>query len=452
MRSRRVSSRPRRSLMAGIAAVMTLLMSATAAAAAPLEEPTGEIRAAGSPEAIPGRYVIVLHEAVVGAVGTSAAGAAIPAMANHMVGRYGGKVHDVWSAALTGFSAEMSHKQAARLAADPAVAYVEQEQIYRTTHHGKACTGSSGWCQKWAYLNLDVLDQRSKTPDSWLHIPNRGEKVNVYVIDTGVRITHQQFDMHVANRAKWGTNTIDSTNRDCHGHGTHVAGTATGEYYGVAKQAWVYAVKVLNCSGSGTTSSVISGVNWVTANATWPAVANMSLGGPASSALDGAVINSAGSGVFYSIAAGNENQNACNVSPARTAAPWRGILTVGSTKSLGRRSSWSNWGSCVSIFAPGEYGKTSGSPPQPNCSFMGSTDSHVNSAAHTSDTAECRANGTSMAAPLVAGAAALLAKNSPPSAGGPPAWAYAILDMATTGYVTDPKGSTTRFLYIKPTL
>lgn len=432
---------------AALAAMVVVTMSAASAQAAA----AGEIHAASSTEAIPGRYVVVLRASVAGDVGTATAEAAMPALANQLVGRYGGQVRDVWSTALTGFSMEMTQRQAARLAADPAVAYVEQEQVYRSTHHGSPCTAPSSFCQLSAPRNLDHIDQRVKPFDGTFHLPNRGERVDAYVIDTGVRLSHIQFVLHIANRAIWGTNTIDGNNTDCNGHGTHVAGTLAGEIWGVAKSSRIIAVKVLDCLGNGTTASVIGGVDWVASHANMqsqPAVANMSLGGPASTAIDNAVQNSAlGAGVFYAIAAGNSNQNACDFSPARASAWFLGIVTVGSTDQSGRRSSFSNWGSCVDIFAGGNYGDTTFN--RPNCPFMPpGTTGRVVSAGHSSNTAECVASGTSMATPLVAGAAALLANDLPPSVGGPPAWAQLMLLEATTGWVTDPRGSPNRFLFI----
>ena len=205
--------------------------------------------------------------------------------------------------------------------------------------------------------------------------------MKAYIIDTGIRTTHSQF----GGRAISGYDAIDGAlpAADCNGHGTHVAGTVGGSTYGVAKAVSLVAVRVLNCSGSGSTSGVIAGIDWVTGNhqAGQPAVANMSLGGGASSSLDTAVRNSIADGVTYALAAGNDNTNACNSSPARTAE----ALTVGSTTSSDARSSFSNYGTCVDIFAPG---------------------SSITSAWHTSDTATNTISGTSMAAPHVAGAAA----------------------------------------------
>ncbi|MDO3700484.1 S8 family peptidase [Micromonospora sp. C28SCA-DRY-2] len=386
---------------AGMAAVTA---AATPALAAP---PTGEIRGAASPNAISGSYLVVLRPDAAGAAGTATARAAVPERASALTKRYGGSVGDVYSAALTGFSARMSATQAGRLAADPAVAYVEQDQVLTV----QATQSNPPW-------GLDRIDQRTLPLSRSFTYPNTASNVRAYIIDTGIRTTHSQF----GGRATWGTNTVDSNNTDCNGHGTHVAGTVGGSTYGVAKQVRLIAVKVLNCSGSGSTTSVVNGVNWVTANAVKPAVANMSLGGGASSAIDNAVANSINSGVSYAVAAGNSSANACNYSPARTPA----AITVGSTTSSDARSSFSNYGSCVDVFAPG---------------------SSILSAWRTSDTASNTISGTSMASPHVAGAAALVLSANP-------SWSPAqvssyLTSNATTGQVTNPgSGSPNRLLFV----
>ncbi|WP_308042458.1 S8 family peptidase [Micromonospora sp. PLK6-60] len=390
-------------------AVAAAAAAVSAAASTPaLAAPTGEIRGAAAPNAISGSYLVVLKSDAVGAVNTRAARDGVPTRAAGLTKRYGGSVAATYSAALTGFAAKMSEQQARRLAADPAVAYVEQDQVLTVQ---ATQTNPPSW-------GLDRIDQRSLPLNSSYTYPNTATNVRAYIIDTGIRTTHNDF----GGRATWGTNTVDSNNTDCNGHGTHVAGTVGGAAYGVAKGVRLIAVKVLNCSGSGTTTGVINGVNWVTANAVKPAVANMSLGGGASTTLDNAVTNSINSGVTYAVAAGNSNANACNSSPARAAA----ALTVGATTSTDARASYSNYGSCLDIFAPG---------------------SSITSAWYNSNTATNTISGTSMASPHVAGAAALVLGANPSYS--PSQVASTLTSKATTGVVTSPgTGSPNRLLFV----
>ncbi|NES28322.1 S8 family serine peptidase [Micromonospora terminaliae] len=399
---------PRRRALRALA-VTAAAAALTAAASTPaLAAPTGDVRYASAPDAISGSYLVVLKGDAVGAANSLTARTAVPDRAAGLAKRYGGSVGTVWSAALTGYSAKLSPAQARRLAADPAVAYVEQDRVVTTQ---ATQTNPPSW-------GLDRIDQRNLPLNASYTYPNTASNVRAYIIDTGIRTTHTDF----GGRATWGTNTVDSNNTDCNGHGTHVAGTVGGTRYGVAKGVRLIAVKVLNCSGSGSTTGVVSGINWVTSNAVKPAVANMSLGGGASSSIDNAVTNSVNSGVTYAVAAGNSSANACNSSPARAAA----AITVGSTTSSDARSSFSNYGSCVDIFAPG---------------------SSIVSAYRTSDTASSTLSGTSMASPHVAGAAALVLGANP---GYSPAQVTSYLTTnATTGKVTNPgSGSPNRLLFV----
>ncbi|MFC4145339.1 S8 family serine peptidase [Micromonospora mangrovi] len=397
---------PRRRVLRALA-VTAAAAALTAAATPALAAPTGQIRNAGAPDAISGSYLVVLKGDAVGAANSLAARTAVPARAATLSKRYGGAVGDVWSAALTGYSAKMSVGQARRLAADPAVAYVEQDRV--VTAQGT---------QTGATWGLDRIDQRSLPLNGSYTYPNTATNVRAYIIDTGIRITHSDF----GGRASWGTNTVDTNNTDCNGHGTHVAGTVGGAKYGVAKGVRLIAVKVLNCSGSGSTSGVVSGVNWVTSNAVKPAVANMSLGGGASTTLDNAVASSISSGVTYGIAGGNSGANACNYSPARVAS----AITVGATTSSDARASYSNYGSCLDIFAPG---------------------SSITSDWNSSDTGTNTISGTSMATPHVVGTAALVLGANP---GYTPAQVASYLTTnATTGKVTSPgSGSPNRLLFV----
>ena len=400
-------SLPRRRALRALAVTAAAAAFAAAASTPALAAPTGEIRYAGAADAVSGSYVVVLKGDAVGTANTLAARTAVPDRAAGLAKRYGGNVGTVWSSALTGYSAKMTPAQARRLAADPAVAYVEQDRVMTTQG-----------TQTGATWGLDRIDQRNLPLNSTFTYPNTASNVRAYIIDTGIRTTHSDF----GGRATWGTNTVDTNNTDCNGHGTHVAGTVGGTKYGVAKGVRLVAVKVLNCSGSGTTAGVISGVNWVTSNAVKPAVANMSLGGGASTTLDNAVANSINSGITYALAAGNSSANACNSSPARVAS----AITVGATTSTDARASYSNYGSCVDIFAPG---------------------SSITSAWRTSDTSTNTISGTSMASPHVAGAAALvLSANTSYT---PAQVASYLTSNATTGKVTSPgSGSPNRLLFV----
>lgn len=352
------------------------------------------ILGAGNPNRVPGSYIVVLKEA---------------ASPSTLADRYGGTVGHVYTKAVHGFSIQASEQSARRLAADRAVAYVEADQtVY--------AIGTQNNPPSWG---LDRIDQRDLPLSGSYTYPNTAGNVRAYIVDTGIRTTHTDF----GGRATWGTNTTgDGQNTDCNGHGTHVAGTVGGTAHGVAKEARLIAVKVLNCQGSGTTSGVIAGVDWVTNNAVKPAVANMSLGGGASSTLDNAVTNSINSGVTYAVAAGNDNADACNYSPARAAA----AVTVGSTTSSDARSSFSNWGTCLDIFAPG---------------------SSITSAWNTSDTATNTISGTSMASPHAAGAAALVLSAN--TSWTPTQVRDYLVNNATTGKVTSPgTGSPNRLLYV----
>ncbi|GAA2480708.1 S8 family peptidase [Streptomyces gobitricini] len=396
---------PRRRLAAAGATVVAALalgtlsaLPATAAAAAP----EGVIENAGAPGAVAGSYIVTLDESAADA--ESKAGKAVAA-------RYGAKIQRTYTSALNGYAVELSEAQAKKLAADPAVDSVVQNRVF-------TINGTQPSPPSWG---LDRIDQRALPLDrSYTYPEPAGEGVTAYVIDTGVRITHSDF----GGRATYGYDAIDNDNtaQDGHGHGTHVAGTVAGSSYGVAKKARIVGVRVLNNSGSGTTAQVVAGIDWVTRNAVKPAVANMSLGGGVDSALDTAVRNSIASGVTYAIAAGNDGRDASNSSPARVGE----AITVGSTTNTDARSSFSNYGSLVDLFAPG---------------------SSIASAWNNSDTATSTISGTSMATPHVAGAAALYLANNRTAT--PAQVATALTSSATTGVVSNPgTGSPNRLLYV----
>ena len=336
-------------------------------------------------ELVPGQYIVVLK-----------ASAPATQIMNALVPMPGVELRHVYAAALNGFAARLSPAALAELRANPNVAYIEQDQFIRVD----ATETGATW-------GIDRIDQRAlplSTTYSWA---STGAGVTAYIIDTGINATHNEF----GGRASVAFDAVNDGRNgvDCNGHGTHVSGTVGGATYGVAKGVQLRAVRVLDCAGSGTTSGVIAGIDWVTAHHASPSVANMSLGGGASTALDNAVTASISSGVTYAIAAGNSNRNACNYSPARAAT----AITVGATTTTDGRASYSNYGSCLDIFAPGS-GITS--------SWIGS------------NTATNTISGTSMATPHVAGVAALYLQTH--ATASPASVRNALVANGTTGKVT----------------
>jgi subtilisin family serine protease/subtilisin-like proprotein convertase family protein len=409
------TSRRRIRTSAGLAALAlagTAIAGAVPAQAAPAPQPVP--RGAIAVNRTPPKPRVVKDSYIVGLKAPPKRTADVRARATELGARYHGHVGRRFEHALQGFEAKLTAADAQRLAGDPGVAYVVpnsvvslNEDIPRTFEWG-----------------LDRIDDRS-LPSNETYAPSTtAANVHAYVLDTGVRATHQDFGGRVTSGPDFIDNDADST--DCHGHGTHVAGTIAGSRYGVAKAAQVVAVRVVNCKGDGTVEGIIAGVDWVTANAIKPAVANMSLGVAPNPALDAAVQTLIDSGVTLAASAGNDHTDACSQSPARVAD----VLTVGATDRTDSRADFSNYGTCVDLFAPGV---------NIGSAYIGSSG--------TSDVESTWMSGTSMASPHVAGAAALILADHPDYT--PAQVREAILTQATPGKVPNPgPGSPNKLLFV----
>ena len=331
------------------------------------------------------------------------------------IAKSGGRTEKRFSHAINALSVKMKHSEVARIRNNPKVLFVELDQpMYALDTQ----TNPPSW-------GLDRVDQRTLPLNSSFTASANGAGVDVYIVDTGIFTTHTDF----SGRLRSGFSAINDGrgSNDCNGHGTHVAGTTAGTAYGVAKAASIIPVRVLDCAGSGSNSGVIAGLDWMIAHHTAgvAAVANMSLGGGASLALDTAVQNAINDGVVMAVAAGNSNANACNYSPARAA----NAITVGATDRTDVRASYSNFGSCLDIFAPG---------------------TSITSAWINSSTAINTISGTSMASPHVAGVAAALLSANPTLS---PAEISSILRSSATPNVVSSAGtgSPNYLLYLDPT-
>lgn len=365
--------------------------------------PEGRILGAGEPGSVSGSYLVTLKG------GTEAPSATGKGIAE----KYGAKISHTYGTVLNGYAIKADERQAGQLAADPQVASVVQDTRV-TLEHTQQNPPSWG---------LDRIDQKSLPLDkSYTWPESAGAGATVYVIDTGIRISHKDF----GGRASYGWDFVgnDKSAGDGNGHGTHVAGTVAGKKYGVAKQAEVVAVRVLDNEGAGTTAQVIAGIDWVTKNAQKPAVANLSLGGYRNAQLDAAVRNSIASGVTYTVAAGNDGLPAALYSPANV----KQAITVGASDKKDARASFSNFGSALDLFAPGV---------------------NITSASYASDTAKATYSGTSMATPHAAGTAALYLADHPNAS--PAQVSKALVGLAASGKVSGRGlGSPNKLLQVPP--
>jgi subtilisin family serine protease len=361
--------------------------------------PSFSASAAAASRRIPDEYIVVLDASTVDVTGR----------ANALLKAHGGTLNRTYSHSIKGFSAHMSAAAAARLAESDGVEFVEQDQEF-----------SADDTQSGATWGLDRIDQSLLPLDGSYSYNGNGAGVYVYIIDTGVRSSHTQFGGRVVPAYSAIADGYGA--EGCNGHGTHVAGTVGGSTVGVAKGVTLFSVRVLDCNGNGTASTVVAGVDYVTAYHASPAVANISISGGYSSAVNTAVQNSINSGVTYVVAAGNSAADACGYSPASVP----GALTVGATTSSDAQASYSNSGACVDLFAPG---------------------SAIYSAWNTDNYSMSTLNGTSMATPHVAGAAALYLQTNPGAS--PATVAQAIVSNSTSGALTGLlNGSANRLLRV----
>jgi subtilisin family serine protease len=395
----RVADRPRSIANIRITlAAIALLAGCNAEGTAPEADQVGAPSSlAVRPTTIPSQYIVVFKQDVADA----------PGLARKLAADAGSSVGYTYSHALKGFSARLSAQAAAALAQSPAVAYVEADQEFTLagTQTGVA------W-------GLDRIDQAALPLDGSFSYPTTGSGVHVYIIDSGIRHTHVEFGGRVVPAF---SAIADGYGADgCHWHGTHVAGIVGGAIYGTAKDATLYSVRAYDCSGIGTSSSILAAIDWVTSNRVLPAVANLSISGPASSAVNTAVANSINAGVTYVVAAGNNaGADACNYSPASVSS----AITVAAIGGMDAQATYSNVGSCVDLYAPG---------------------TQIYSAYNTDDNAIQLMSGTSQASAFVAGAAAIYLQANP---GATPAQvAQAIVSNATAGVVTGVTGGTPNLL------
>jgi subtilisin family serine protease len=373
--------------------VAALTLAACRDAATPTQPPSDALLSSAH-----GQYVVVFRDAV----------ADPPGLARELVRAHGGSLLFTYSSAIKGFAARLPESAARALARNPLVAYVEPDQEFRVDATQSMDANGDPW-------GLDRIDQGPLPLSRTYTYTATGAGVHAYIIDTGIWTLHGDF----GGRANNVYDAFMATGEDCHGHGTHVAGTVGGTTYGVAKGVSLHGVRVLSCAGIGLTSQIIAGIDWVRQNHVKPAVANMSLGGGLSTALNTATTNLWNAGVFVAVAAGNDDADACQASPASAS----GAFTAASSTKTDAKSSFSNWGTCVEAYAPGSAIVSD---------FLGGTTASL--------------SGTSMASPHVAGVAALYkAVNGDQPSATVSNW---IVTNATSGVITgNPAGTPNRVLF-----